>query len=94
MYAILYMQFTSFPIVFVQQRGWKPAIGGLAFIGLSIGAVLGLVLLGVMNKRYATKLEANNGFLPPEDRLPMVMLGGVLLPYVTLLSNPALAITC
>jgi hypothetical protein len=74
------MQFTSFPIVFVQQRGWSPSIGGLAFIGLSIGAVLGLVLLGVMNKRYSKKLEEQGGFLPPEERLPMVILGGILLP--------------
>lgn len=74
------MQFTSFPIVFVQQRGWTPAIGGLAFIGLSVGSVLGLILLGVMNKRYATKMDANGGFLPPEERLPMVILGGILLP--------------
>ena len=64
----------------VQQRGWTPAIGGLAFIGLSVGAVLGLVLLGTMNKRYSVKLEQNGGFLPPEERLPMVILGGILLP--------------
>jgi hypothetical protein len=74
------MQFTSFPIVFVQQRGWTPAIAGLAFIGLSFGSILGLVLLGVMNKRYAAKMDANGGYLPPEERLPMVILGGVLLP--------------
>lgn len=64
----------------VQLRGWSPAIGGLAFIGLSVGAVLGLVLLGTMNKRYSVKLEQNGGFLPPEERLPMVILGGILLP--------------
>lgn len=33
-----------------------------------------------MNKRYAKKLDQMNGFLPPEERLPMVILGGILLP--------------
>jgi hypothetical protein len=79
-YAILYMQFTAFPIVFVQYRGWATNIAGLAFIGLSIGALLGLVFLGVFNKRYAAKLEAAGGFLPPEERLPPVIIGAILLP--------------
>lgn len=79
-FAILYMLFTSFPIVFVQQRGWSPAIGGLAFIGLSIGAALGLVFLGLKNRRFSSKLERAGGYLPPEERLPMVIVGGILFP--------------
>lgn len=74
------MLFTSFPIVFVQARGWKSNIAGLAFIGLSIGAMLALVALGAVNKRYAAKLEAAGGYLPPEERLPPVIVGAILLP--------------
>ena len=79
-YAILYMQFTSFPIVFQQYRGWSPSISGLAFIGLSVGSVLGLVLLGIDNARYAKKLQAAGGYLAPEERLVGVVIGACLLP--------------
>lgn len=74
------MQFTSFPIVFQQYRGWSPSISGLAFIGLSVGSVLGLVLLGIDNKRYGKRLEAAGGYLPPEERLVGVIAGACLLP--------------
>lgn len=79
-YAILYMQFTALPIVFTQIRGWSPSIAGLAFIGLSVGSVLGLVLLGIDNARYGKRLEAAGGYLPPEERLIGVMAGACLLP--------------
>ena len=74
------MQFTSFPIVFQQYRGWSPSISGLAFIGLSVGSVLGLVLLGIDNARYAKKLKAAGGYLAPEERLVGVVIGACLLP--------------
>jgi hypothetical protein len=74
------MQFTSFPIVFQLHRGWSPSISGLAFIGLSVGSVLGLILLGIDNARYSKKLKAAGGYLPPEERLISVMLGACLLP--------------
>ena len=82
-YAILYMQFTAFPIVFTLSRGWSPSISGLAFIPLTIGAFLALAGLGVANKSYARKLEAAGGYLPPEARLPSVIVGAMLLPCVS-----------
>jgi hypothetical protein len=74
------MQFTSFPIVFQQYRHWSPSISGLAFIGLSVGSVLGLVLLGIDNARYTKKLKAAGGYLAPKERLIGVMIGACLLP--------------
>lgn len=38
-YATLYMCFAAFPIVFQQERGWSPGIGGLAFLGVTVGMV-------------------------------------------------------
>ncbi|RSH91273.1 hypothetical protein EHS25_009572 [Saitozyma podzolica] len=80
-YAILYMQFTSFPIVFQRARGWSPGIAGLAFVGITIGAFasLGYIVL-YENKRYAKKMHAAGGYLAPEQRLPSVIGGSVLLP--------------
>ncbi|KAH8927750.1 MFS general substrate transporter [Atractiella rhizophila] len=36
-YGILYLCFTAFPIVFQQERGWSPGIGGLGYLGLLAG---------------------------------------------------------
>jgi hypothetical protein len=36
-YGTLYMMFGAFPIVYQQDRGWSPGIGGLAFIGIMVG---------------------------------------------------------
>ncbi|WPG99602.1 synaptic vesicle transporter [Acrodontium crateriforme] len=76
-YGTLYMMFGAFPIVYQQQRGWSPGIGGLAFLGVAIG-MLGAVAYSIWdNKRYARISDENKGFAPPEARLPICMIGGV-----------------
>lgn len=79
-YAILFMQFTSFPLVFQLHRGWSPGIGGLAFIGITVGAFIAVAFMGFSNKKYSAKLDQQGGWLPPEERLPMVIIGAVALP--------------
>ncbi|GJN87183.1 hypothetical protein Rhopal_000128-T1 [Rhodotorula paludigena] len=79
-YGVLYGFFGAFAIVYQQERGWSPGIGGLAFIPIGIGMV-GAVLTNVYdNKRYVKKLIANGGSLPPEARLPLCCVGGAVLP--------------
>jgi len=79
-YGTLYMLFAAFPIVYQQGRGWSPGIGGLAFIGVAIG-MLGAVAYSIHdNKRYARVSDENNGFAPPEARLPLCMIGSVVVP--------------
>ncbi|WVQ81567.1 hypothetical protein IAT38_003691 [Cryptococcus sp. DSM 104549] len=80
-YAILYMQFTSFPLVFQVARGWSPGIAGLAFFSITIGAILALsLIIFYVNPLYARNLKKEGGYLPPEARLPSGILGAVLLP--------------
>jgi hypothetical protein len=67
------MLFTAFPIVFQQNRGWSPGIGGLAFIGIAYVVV-------IENPRYSRKLKAQGGWLVPEERLFTAMVGGIMLP--------------
>ncbi|KAJ9096132.1 hypothetical protein QFC20_006507 [Naganishia adeliensis] len=77
----LYLLFGAFPIVFKQERGWSPGIGGLSFLGGLIGWVLAVVYsLVYENPRYARKLKEAGGWLRPEERLPPAILGGILLP--------------
>ena len=79
-YGTLYMLFSAFPIVYQENRGWSPGIGGLAFIGVGVGMILAVVYSVWDNKRYARVSDEYNGFAPPEARLPICMVGGIAVP--------------
>jgi len=79
-YGTLYMLFGAFPIVYQQLRGWSPGIGGLAFLGVAVGMIFAVAYAIWDNKRYAKISDANKGFAPPEARLPLCMVGSVLVP--------------
>lgn len=82
LYGTLYMLFGAFPVVFQQQRGWSPGIGGLSFMGVAVGMIIGVVYAILDNKRYI-RLVANHykgGLAPPEARLPPAIVGSIFLP--------------
>ncbi|OAL57101.1 putative MFS transporter [Pyrenochaeta sp. DS3sAY3a] len=82
LYGTLYMMFGAFPIVFQQQRGWNAGVGGLAFLGVTVGMLMGLAYCIWDNKRYQ-KLQQGKyagGKPPPEARLPPALIGGCALP--------------
>ncbi|EMR66160.1 putative fluconazole resistance protein 1 protein [Eutypa lata UCREL1] len=79
-YGTLYMCFAAFPIVFQQQRGWSPGVGGLAFLGIAVGMMAAVAFSAYDNTRYAKHAAANGGNAPPEARLPPALIGSVLLP--------------
>lgn len=79
-YGTLYMLFSAYPIVYQQQRGWSPGIGGLAFIGIAVGMLLAVAYSVWDNKRYAKVSDQHKGFAPPEARLPSCMVGGIAVP--------------
>ncbi|KAK3615318.1 hypothetical protein LTR56_026660 [Elasticomyces elasticus] len=78
-YGTLYMCFGAFPIVYQQDRGWSPGIGGLSFLGVAVGMILAVIYSIWDNKRYAVLSDKYNGFAPPEARLPPTMVGGICL---------------
>ncbi|PVH72068.1 MFS general substrate transporter [Cadophora sp. DSE1049] len=79
-YGTLYMMFGAFPIVYQQQRGWSPGIGGLSFIGVAVG-MIGAVCYSIFdNKRYIKIDAKHNGNAPPEARLPPALIGSIALP--------------
>lgn len=71
-YAILYLLFAAFPVVYQETRGWKAGAGGLAFLGVAVGVFSAVLLNFFVNKRYR-RLKSPT----PEERLPSVMLGGI-----------------
>ncbi|KAF2765139.1 MFS general substrate transporter [Teratosphaeria nubilosa] len=80
LYGIIYLFFEVFPIIYEEQRGWNAGVGGLPFLSLLIGILLGCsIMIWHVKTRFARKL-AKEGRVVPEERLLPTILGGVLLP--------------
>ncbi|KAF4625817.1 hypothetical protein G7Y89_g12347 [Cudoniella acicularis] len=76
LYGTIYMFIGAFPIVYEQSRGWNAGIGGLAFLGLAIGMLIGLIYTMIDNGRY----KKLGKMATPESRLPPAMIGAIALP--------------
>ena len=70
----------AFPIVYQQDRGWSPGIGGLAFIGVMVGMLCTIPYNVWMNGRYGKISDRYNGKAPPEYRLEPCMTGAIAAP--------------
>ncbi|KAI9810301.1 MAG: MFS siderochrome iron transporter 1 [Pycnora praestabilis] len=80
-YGTLYMTFAAFPIVYQQNRGWSEGIGGLSFLGVMVGMIIGVIYSIQDNKRYVkAAAKAPGGNAPPEARLPPSMVGSIAIP--------------
>jgi MFS family permease len=79
-YGTLYGLFGAFPIVFQQVRGWSTGIGGLAFLGVMVGMFCAIAYNAWDNKRYVKINDENDGFAPPEARMPPALVGAVAIP--------------
>lgn len=78
-YALLYMLFTIYPIVFQQHRGWNSGVGELPLIGTMLGAFVAGGIVFYESSRGKKKMDAGIE-RTPEDRMPLAMLGGILFP--------------
>ncbi|KAF8160601.1 major facilitator superfamily domain-containing protein [Pholiota molesta] len=80
-YGTLYALFSGFPIVFQQHRHFTTGEGGLAFLGVGFGIVLGTASQSIQNRIYWRSMnQSETGRAPPEARLHMAIVGGVLGP--------------
>ncbi|KAJ5721529.1 uncharacterized protein N7483_009463 [Penicillium malachiteum] len=79
-YGTLYMLFAAFPIVFEEIRGWNPGVGGLAFLGVMIGMIIGIICTIPANFHYMKVQDLHNGYAPPEIRLIQCMPGALAIP--------------
>ncbi|KAK1713951.1 fluconazole resistance protein [Colletotrichum lupini] len=81
LYGYLYLLFTTFPQVFKQQYGFSQGSAGLAYIGIGVGSVIGLLFSGLVSDRLVLKLSlTNGGHFQPEYRLPPMLMGAILVP--------------
>jgi DHA1 family multidrug resistance protein-like MFS transporter len=79
-YALLYICFESFPIVFIGIYHWKEQLLGLSSLGLFVCAFIVMppffaYLYYVQEPKYNV-----NGELKPEERTPVAIVGALLVP--------------
>lgn len=76
-YGIVYLNLSSFPIEFQEERGWNQVVGELPFLAVLVGVFVGAAA-NLFNQRfYAKRYKANNNRAVPEARLPPMMFGSV-----------------
>lgn len=79
-YGILYLFFEAYPIAFQQARGWNEGVGALPFISITVGVVLGALLITFTTKTRFQKRLKQEGHVVPEERLVPMMIGAVVFP--------------
>ncbi|KAL8840487.1 MAG: hypothetical protein Q9176_003813 [Flavoplaca citrina] len=80
LYGTLYLFFAAFPIVFREYRGWDETHTGLAFLGIGVGVILGVIYSFLDHAKYAKLRENNDDELGPEARLPQSLVGSIAIP--------------
>ncbi|KAE8149351.1 major facilitator superfamily domain-containing protein [Aspergillus avenaceus] len=76
-YGLLYLFLTAYPYIFQITRGMNPGVGGLPYIGVIIGTLLGAVATGATQPWVLRKMKQNGGVMEPEWRLPVAVPGAV-----------------
>lgn len=77
-YGTVYMFMSAMPIVYNKERGWNEGTGGLSFMGIAAGIILGLVYAIWDNRRYMKLFLAKTA--TAESRLPPAIVGAAALP--------------
>ncbi|KAG2151542.1 major facilitator superfamily domain-containing protein [Suillus clintonianus] len=78
--GILYLAFQAFPIIFEDVHGFNMQMTGLTFIGIGLGMVSAISTQPFWNRLFAREAAKYNGDPPPETRLIMGQVGGILVP--------------
>ena len=77
-YAILYLCFVAYPVVFSEYRGWGPGVSGLAFCGIGIGIMMGICAEPLFRRIiYAQAKDPETGKPYPEAQASIMLIGSV-----------------
>ncbi|KAB8233933.1 MFS transporter [Aspergillus alliaceus] len=78
MFGLVYLLFTTFPVVFQMTYGFSIGITGLAYLGLGLGMMLSLILFGVLSDRLLHQPRGATIARPELRLLLMVWLSPVV----------------
>lgn len=78
-FGLTFLLFTTFPLVFGKQYGFSSGVTGLAYLGLAIGMIFGVVLFSALSDKILKK-QTGGGEMKPEYRLPLMVYLMPVLP--------------
>ena len=80
-YAILYLCFVAYPIVFSQHRGWDAGMSGLAFVGIGVGTMIAIFAEPLFRRIINSQpRDPVTGKPPPEATALVMAIGAILTP--------------
>ncbi|KAF4189668.1 hypothetical protein CNMCM7927_007352 [Aspergillus lentulus] len=78
-YGILYLDFTAYPVVYRETRGWSASIAGLSFLGICVGMAIATLISPYVNQIHGIYVRRLGG-PQPEARLPHLIVISWLIP--------------
>ena len=79
-YALLYLWFESFPIVFINIYHFTLGTEGVAFLGILVGAIATMFVYFWYIHKYTEPRFNEKGEIKPEYRLPPAFVGAFFIP--------------
>lgn len=88
-FSVLFCFLASFPLIYGSVYGFSSGKGGLVFIGIAVGCILGATILilieHLVHERQQSTRSYNNTSQPPEVLLYGAMVGSPLMPVALFL---------
>ncbi|KAJ5101147.1 hypothetical protein N7456_007199 [Penicillium angulare] len=80
-YAVLFLCFVAYPIVFQELRGWSPGLAGLSYCGIGTGTAVAVVLEPFIRKIiHMHPKDPSTGRPVPEAAVFAVCAGSIMIP--------------
>lgn len=80
LYGVIYLLFEAYPISFHQDRGWSLGVSALPFVSFIVGIIMGTALMSYSTATNFKRAFIKHGKPIPEERLPPMIIGAVILP--------------
>jgi hypothetical protein len=79
-YGYLYLLYTTFSMVFVQQYEFSTGAIGLSYLGIGVGAIIAAGIYSRGSDKIARHLSAKHKGIQPEWRIPLMFPSAFLVP--------------
>ncbi|KAF1980979.1 putative bicyclomycin resistance protein [Aulographum hederae CBS 113979] len=80
-FAVIFMSFASFPIIFPTVYGFTRGETGLAFLGIAVGSIVAVPTYLVIDRMLYIVPRRKRGSVEPEQRLFGAMIGALGMPF-------------
>jgi MFS family permease len=85
-FTLYYIMATTFPTILREVYGFSPAKIGSSFLMFSLGATCGIIICNLLVDRiYISLGKSRGGVSIPEYRMPLLLVGSAILPFIVAL---------